>query len=112
MEAEIGYRSTAQNVKGVVQWSNKNGTPLPQVLNEYNNQWPGQGFCFDAAATSESCIMVDLPKKCAEGHLDQKKKECTPWRSSNKSQKMIIPGMGKVGCQRIGLGSFGRGGVR
>jgi hypothetical protein len=37
---------------------------------------------------------------------DDKNHENTLWRS-NKSNQRNIPGMGKVGCQRIGLGSHG-----
>jgi hypothetical protein len=78
---------------------------------EYDDQWLGQGVCFDAAATFKSCIMVNVPKIVQKHIGDNKNKEYTLWRL-NKSQQMIIPGMGKVGCQRIGLGSFRRSEVR
>jgi hypothetical protein len=58
----------------VVQWSNKNGTPLPQVSFEYDNQWLGQGVCFDAAATSKSCVMVNVPK-IVQKHIRDNKKQ-------------------------------------
>jgi hypothetical protein len=42
-------------------------TSLPQVSFEYADQWPGLGRCSDAAVTSESSVMVNVPNNTAEG---------------------------------------------
>lgn len=60
-------RSTPEIVKGAVQWSSKVDQPLPRVSNELYDDWLGNGRCFDAAASSESRVMVDAAKKREEG---------------------------------------------
>jgi hypothetical protein len=69
--AEMEHSSSPEKLEGAVQWSNKVDKSVSLVSNEYDNHWPGQGMCCHAAGTSESCVMVNVTKNPAEGHLRQ-----------------------------------------